>query len=176
MYRGGARRRRLSTRAPEVRDFGTGYDLIQRNGCVALIFGLSWFHSIDSRTTTFEDCTMIKTRNVLLALVPIAALSLAPMSPAMAYGHGGGYGHGRGFGPIGFVAAAVVGTAAAIVTAPFVIAASVARPVAVAPGYYPPPAVYYPPAPVYAVPPAAYAPPAYYAPGYYPPPAYYPAR
>src|ERR1700688_352482 len=59
-----------------------------------------------------EERTMSKSRNVLLALVPIVALGLMPLTPAQAhdhdYGRGhaygyGGHGHGCGFGPAGAV-------------------------------------------------------------------------
>ena len=123
---------------------------------------------------------MNKTRNVLLMLVPVVALSFTPITPALAHGHDYGRGHGHGFGPFGAIAA-VVGVAAAIVTAPFVFAAEAVRPVAPAPVYYPQPAYYYPPAQTYAPPPAYNygPPPGYYAPpsGYYPAPQpYYPPR
>lgn len=102
-----------------------------------------------------EDTVMITMRNVAFALMPAAALSLMPVTPALAYGHG--YGHGRawGFAPFGVIAA-IAGTAAAIATAPLALAAG-AAPLAVAPGYGPAPSYYYPQ-------PLAYGPPAYYGP------------
>jgi len=70
---------------------------------------------------------MSKLRTALIALVPIATLSLTPISPALAHGHGfehgRGFGHGFGRGPGGAVAA-LVGAAAAIVTAPLWLASA----------------------------------------------------
>jgi len=116
---------------------------------------------------------MLKLKTNLIILGSIITLSLAPVSEALADGHGYGHGHGfHGGGPIG----AIVGLAAAIVAVPFIIAGSAIEAVTPAPYYSQPPVAYYPPnaySTNYSAPAVTYYQPqqGYYAPP--PPPSYY---
>ena len=69
----------------------------------------------------------MKMRTLLVTSGVAVALSLAPVTAAVAGGHGGHY-HYYGGGPIWGLAGAVAATAAAIVTAQFALLAAIAQP------------------------------------------------
>jgi hypothetical protein len=133
----------------------------QRYGCVAFTRVLACAGPDRNFCAPLpKEQAMTRNRTAVLGGALALALTVAPISSAIAGGghHGGGYGHGGyayggygyGFNPVYGLATALVGVAAAVVTAPIAILAAVAN----APYYGPGPG--YPAAPAaYGVPPVA---------------------